>query len=210
MEYVITSSALTKKYGKHKAVDEADINVPSGSVYGIIGKNGAGKTTLMRILCDLQRADGGEYTLFGVSSDDKKIKNERKRIGAMIEKPMLYPDMTAKENLRIQAEALGLTSFDTEELLKLVGLENTGRKTAGRFSFGMKQRLGIALALVGSPDIVFLDEPVNGLDPQGIVEIRELILRLNREQNITFVISLDYLVSLTKVISKINLFLIIN
>ena len=198
MEYVITSSALTKKYGKHKALGGVDINVPSGAVYGIIGKNGAGKTTLMRVLCDLQRADSGEYTLFGVSSADKK-KNERKSIGAMIEKPMLYPDMTAKENLRIQAEALGLPSFDPEELLKLVGLENTGRKTAGRFSFGMKQRLGIALALVGSPDIVFLDEPVNGLDPQGIVEIRELILRLNREQNITFVISSHILDELSKI-----------
>ena len=199
MEYVITTSALTKKYGKHKAVDEVDINVPSGSVYGIIGKNGAGKTTLMRVLCDLQRADGGEYTLFGVSNADKKIKNERKRIGAMIEKPMLYTDMTAKENLCIQAEALGLPSFDPDALLKLAGLENTGKKTVGRFSFGMKQRLGIALTLVGSPDLVFLDEPVNGLDPQGIVEIRELILRLNREQNITFVISSHILDELSKI-----------
>ena len=199
MEYVLTSSALTKKYGKHKALDGVNISIPSGAVYGIIGKNGAGKTTLMRVLCDLQRADGGEYTLFGVSSADKKIINERKRIGAMIEKPMLYPDMTAKENLRIQAEALGLPSFDAEALLKLVGLENVGRKRVRGFSLGMKQRLGIALALAGSPDLVFLDEPVNGLDPLGIVEIRELILKLNREENITFVISSHILDELSKV-----------
>lgn len=199
MEYVITSSALTKKYGKHKALDSVDIKVPSGAVYGIIGKNGAGKTTLMRVLCDLQRADSGEYTLFGVLSTDKRIKSERKRVGALIEKPMLYTDMTAKENLTVQAAALGLPSFDAEAVLRLVGLENTGKKTVRNFSFGMKQRLGIALSLAGSPDLVFLDEPVNGLDPLGIVEIRELILRLNREENITFVISSHILDELSKI-----------
>lgn len=199
MEYVITSSALTKKYGKHKALDSVDIKVPSGAVYGIIGKNGAGKTTLMRVLCDLQRADSGEYTLFGVLSTDKRIKSERKRVGALIEKPMLYTDMTAKENLTVQAAALGLPSFDAGAVLRLVGLENTGKKTVRNFSFGMKQRLGIALSLAGSPDLVFLDEPVNGLDPLGIVEIRELILRLNREENITFVISSHILDELSKI-----------
>ena len=199
MEYVITSSALTKKYGKHKALDSVDIKVPSGAVYGIIGKNGAGKTTLMRVLCDLQRADSGEYTLFGVLSTDKRIKSERKRVGALIEKPMLYTDMTAKENLTVQAAALGLPSFDAGAVLRLVGLEHTGKKTVRNFSFGMKQRLGIALSLAGSPDLVFLDEPVNGLDPLGIVEIRELILRLNREENITFVISSHILDELSKI-----------
>ena len=199
MDYSVTASALKKKYGKAYALNGLDIHVPSGSVYGLIGRNGAGKTTLLRVLCGLQEHDGGEYALFGVKCGDKNIKNSRKRIGTIIEKPTLYTDMTAAENLKIQAVAFGLPSYDfIPELLSLVGLSESGAKKVRNFSLGMKQRLGIAVALTGGPDLIILDEPTNGLDPQGIVEIRELILSLNREQGITFIISSHILGELSK------------
>ncbi len=199
MQYTVTALGLTKKYGKAYALNGLDMHVPSGSIYGLIGRNGAGKTTLLRVLCGLQEQDGGEYELFGVKCGDKNIKSSRRRIGAIIEKPSLYTDMTAAENLKIQAAALGLPSYDfIPELLSLVGLSEAGAKKVRNFSLGMKQRLGIAVALTGGPDLIILDEPTNGLDPQGIVEIRELVLKLNREQGITFIISSHILEELSK------------
>jgi ABC-2 type transport system ATP-binding protein len=175
------------------------MNVPKGAIYGFVGKNGAGKTTLIRLICGLQEPSGGEYTIYGTKHTDSKITKARRRIGAVVETPSIYPDMSAKDNLRLQYRTLGLPNFDgLDDILKMVGLEQTGKKKAKNFSLGMRQRLGIAVALCGSPDLLVLDEPVNGLDPQGIVEIRELILKLNREKNITVLISSHILDELSK------------
>jgi len=199
MEYVVTTSALSKKYGKANALEELEIHIPKGSVYGLVGRNGAGKTTLIRIICGLQEQTVGEYTIYGVPSGEAGISAVRRRIGAVIETPAVYPDMTAEENLREQAMLHGLPSYESiPDILKLVGLYDTGRKKARNFSLGMKQRLGMAIALVGNPDFIVLDEPINGLDPKGIVEIRELILRLNRERGITVLISSHILGELSK------------
>ncbi len=190
MDYVLTANALCKQYGRFKALSGLSMHIPKGSIYGFVGKNGAGKTTLIRLICGLQLPTSGTYTLYGMDSRQKEIVKARRRIGAVVETPSVYMDMTAEENLKMQCRILGLPSFDgLQALLKLVGLENAGKKKAKHFSLGMKQRLGIAVALVGDPDFLVLDEPVNGLDPQGIIEIRELILKLNREHQITVLIS---------------------
>ena len=199
MEYVLQTNSLTKKYKEFKALNGLSMNVPKGAIYGFVGKNGAGKTTLIRLICGLQTPTSGEYTLYGRKNADKDISKSRRRMGAVVETPSIYLDMTAEENLKHQYCILGLPSYDgLKDILKLAGLENTGKKLAKNFSLGMRQRLGIAVALVGSPDFLVLDEPVNGLDPQGIIEIRELILKLNREQQITFLISSHILDELAK------------
>lgn len=199
MEYVLKTRNLCKHYRHYKALHGLTMQVPKGAIYGMVGKNGAGKTTLIRLLCGLQHPTDGEYELYGTRSTDRKIAEARRRMGAVVETPSIYLDMTAEENLRQQYRILGMPSYDgLDELLHLVGLENTGRKRAKNFSLGMRQRLGIAIALCGSPDFLVLDEPVNGLDPQGIIEIRELILKLNREQEITVLISSHILEELSK------------
>lgn len=191
MEYVLTAKDLTKEY-RHsaKALDRFSIHVPKGAIYGFVGENGAGKTTFIRMICGLQTPTSGTYSLYGVRNTEKSILNSRKRIGAVVESPSIYMDMTARDNLKQQYQILGLPSYDgIDELLQLVGLDNTGKKKAKHFSLGMRQRLGIAVALVGNPDFLILDEPSNGLDPQGVIEIRELILELNRKNQITILIS---------------------
>lgn len=199
MDYVLEAKTLTKKYKNFKALDELTMKIPQGAIYGLVGKNGAGKTTLIRIICGLQNPTSGKYILYGKKSNSKGITKARRRIGAVVETPSIYLDMTARENLKQQFSVLGMPSFEAiEDLLRLVGLENTGKKKAKHFSLGMKQRLGIAVALAGDPDFLVLDEPINGLDPQGIVEIRELILKLNREFNITVLISSHILDELSK------------
>lgn len=199
MEYVLETNALTKKYKNFKALDRLTMKIPKGSIYGLVGKNGAGKTTLIRIICGLQNPTSGEYSLYGEKSSSKNITKSRRRIGAVVETPSIFLDMTAYDNIKQQYLILGIPSFDDiDELLRLVGLENTGKKKVKNFSLGMKQRLGIAVALAGSPDFIVLDEPVNGLDPQGIIEMRELILKLNKEKNITFLISSHILDELSK------------
>ena len=200
MEYVLQTNSLTKKYKEFKALNGLSMNVPKGAIYGFVGKNGAGKTTLIRLICGLQAPTSGEYTLYGRKNTDKDISKSHRRMGAVVEMPSIYLDMTAEENLKQQYCILGLPSYDgLTDILKLVGLEDTGKKLARNFSLGMRQRLGIAVALVGSPDFLVLDEPVNGLDPQGIVEIRELILKLNREQGITLLISSHILDELARI-----------
>ena len=199
MDYVLTTEQLSKHYSRFKALDGLSMHVPKGAVYGLVGKNGAGKTTLIRLVCGLQTPTSGGYTLYGVRSTDKGLAKARRRMGAVVETPSIYLDLTAEDNLKEQYLILGRPSFDgIPELLKLVGLEDTGRKKARHFSLGMKQRLGIAVALAGDPDLLILDEPVNGLDPQGIIEIRELILKLNRERQITVIISSHILDELAK------------
>lgn len=199
MDYVLTTKKLSKQYGHFNALNGLSMRVPKGAIYGFIGKNGAGKTTLIRLICGLQTPTSGEYSLYGIDSRDKEIEITRRKMGAVVESPAIYADMTAEENLKIQYQLLGLSSYEgIPELLKLVGLENTGKKKAKNFSLGMKQRLGIAIALAGSPDFLVLDEPINGLDPQGIIEIRELILKLNHEHHITVLISSHFLDELSR------------
>ena len=190
MEYVLETDNLQKSYGRYRALGGLTMQVPRGAIYGLVGRNGAGKTTLIRQICGLQTPDGGTYRLYGAPAGSGAIFEKRRRMGAVVETPSIYRGLTAHENLREQYRVLGLPSFSgVDELLSLVGLSDTGRKKAGHFSLGMRQRLGIAVALCGDPDFLVLDEPTNGLDPQGIIEMRELILRLNRERGITVLIS---------------------
>lgn len=191
MEYVLTTQGLCKHYGRFKALDTLSMHVPKGSIYGFVGRNGAGKTTLIRLICGLQQPSSGSYTLYGAkSSNGHTLSTVRRRMGAVVETPSIYLDLSAADNLKQQYRVLGRPSDDgILELLSLVGLEDTGRKKARHFSLGMRQRLGIAVALAGEPDFLVLDEPVNGLDPQGIIETRELILKLNQERGITVLIS---------------------
>lgn len=199
MDYVLQTNSLTKKYKNYQALKGLSMNVPKGSIYGFVGKNGAGKTTLIRLICGLQKPTSGDFSIYGIRNDSRDISKARRRMGAVVETPSIYMDMTAEENLKQQYLILGLPSYDgITELLELVGLENSGKKKAKNFSLGMKQRLGIAVALAGNPDFLVLDEPINGLDPQGIVEIRELILKLNRERQITVLISSHILDELSR------------
>lgn len=190
MEYVLETNALTKQYKNFTALKGLTMRIPKGSIYGFAGRNGAGKTTLIRLICGLQEPSGGGYCLYGIRNTDTKIARSRRRMGAVVESPSIYMDMTARDNIRQQYQILGNPSEQrSDELLQLVGLAETGKKKAKDFSLGMRQRLGIAVALAGNPDFLVLDEPVNGLDPQGIIEMRELILKLNRERGITVLIS---------------------
>lgn len=200
MEYVLKTKDLCKHYRDFKALNGLTMNVPKGSIYGFVGKNGAGKTTLIRLVCGLQIPTSGEFELYGAKNTDQSaISDARRRIGAVVESPSLFPEMTAEENLKYQYRLLGLPDYSgIPELLKLVGLDGTGKKKTKNFSLGMRQRLGIAIALCGNQDLLILDEPINGLDPQGIIEIRELILKLNQERNITFIISSHILDELAK------------
>ena len=199
MDYVLQANNLTKTYKTTKALDRLTMNVEKGAIYGFVGRNGAGKTTLIRLVCGLQMPTGGSFTLYGCANTSREITRARRRMGAVVETPSIYLSMTAEENLKQQYQILGLPSYEgLGELLELVRLQNTGKKKARDFSLGMRQRLGIAVALAGDPDFLILDEPANGLDPQGIVEIRELILRLNRERQITVLISSHILDELSR------------
>ncbi len=199
MEYVLQTKSLKKRYGNYKALSGLTMSVPKGSIYGFVGKNGAGKTTLIRLICGLQEPTEGEFSIYGIGNKEKEIAKSRRRMGAVVETPSIYLGMTAEDNLKEQYRVLGMPSFEgIAHVLKLVGLEHTGKKKAKDFSLGMRQRLGIAIALAGDPDFLILDEPVNGLDPQGIVEVRELILKLNQEYGITVLISSHILDELAK------------
>ena len=176
MNYILQTNSLTKKYKNFQALNGLTMNVPKGSIYGFVGKNGAGKTTLIRLICGLQEPTSGSFSLYGIRNDSKDIIKSRRRMGAVVETPSIYMDMTAEENLKHQYLILGLPSFDCiQELLKLVGLDNTGEKKAKNFSLGMKQRLGIAQALLNRPKLLILDEPTAGLDPKERVRFRTLI-----------------------------------
>lgn len=199
MDYVLKTNALCKSYRQFHALNGVTMNVPKGAIYGFVGRNGAGKTTLIRLVCGLQMPTSGSFEIYGVQNSDSKIAESRRRMGAVVETPSLFPEMTAEENLRYQYRLLGIPNYNgIGELLKLVGLDTTGSKKAKDFSLGMRQRLGIAIALCGDQDFLILDEPINGLDPQGIIEVRELILKLNRERKITFIISSHILDELSK------------
>ena len=200
MKYILTADNLNKNYRHSHALHNFSMHIPMGAIYGFVGENGAGKTTLIRTICGLQAPTSGTYSLYGVKNTDKCIREAQQRIGAVVESPAVYLDMNAENNLKYQYHVLGLPTYDgLKELLHLVGLEKTGRKKVRNYSLGMKQRLGIAVALVGNPDFLILDEPTNGLDPQGIIELRELILKLNRQRQITVLISSHNLDELSRI-----------
>lgn len=199
MDYILQTKNLCKYYRQFKALNGLTMNVPKGSIYGFVGRNGAGKTTLIRLVSGLQPSTSGEFTLYGKKNTESGIDKSRRRMGAVVETPSIYLNMTAIDNIKAQYRILGLPDFkDIPDLLRLVGLENTGKKKAKNFSLGMRQRLGIAIALAGNPDFLILDEPINGLDPQGIIEMRELILKLNKERQITVLISSHILDELSR------------
>ena len=190
MEYILETTKLTKTYGKSTVLDGVEIRIPKGSIFGLVGRNGAGKTTLMRLITGLQDPTSGSYKLCGVDSKSGKIDRVRRRMGALVETPGIYKNLTAADNLKVQFINLGLTSYgEIPEILELVGLSDTGKKKAGKFSLGMRQRLGLAIAMCGNPDLLILDEPINGLDPQGIVEMRETLIKINRDKGTTILIS---------------------
>lgn len=198
MEYLLTTNNLTKQYGRHKAADAVNIHIPQGAIYGLIGRNGAGKTTILKMISGLSKPTEGDFSFFGKSGSE--VYPYMSQIGTLIEAPGIFPNMTAYDNMMLKCLALGVPAKDNiDRLLKVTGLENTGRKKVKKFSLGMKQRLGIAMALVGNPDLVVLDEPINGLDPQGIAEIRETLLKLNKDYNITFIVSSHILGELSKI-----------
>ncbi len=191
MGYILTTENLTKTYGKKDAAKDINIHIKEGEIYGLIGRNGAGKTTVMRMISGLSSPTSGSYTLHG----DNKIG-----VGVLIESPGIYQNMSARENIKLKCIAMGCDNKEyIDKLLKTVGLENTGKKNAGSFSLGMRQRLGIALALVGDPKIIVLDEPINGLDPQGIAEVRNTLEKLKEEKGITIMISSHILDELGKI-----------
>ncbi len=188
-EYVLRTHQLTKRYKHQLALDKVDAAIKKGSIYGFIGQNGAGKSTLIKLVMGLSFPTEGSVELFGHTQQRAQIE-ARRRIGAMIEGPALYPQMTAADNLEAHRLLKGIPGRDcVERVLRIVGLQDTGKKKALNFSLGMKQRLGLAIALLGDPEFLILDEPINGLDPMGVVEIRELLQRLNREYGITILIS---------------------
>ena len=204
MDYVLQTFGLSKKYGRKMVVDGVNMNICKGDIYGFVGENGSGKTTIIRMITGLITPNCGDFQLFGVKNTDPKISKVRRQVGAVVETPSIYLNMSAKDNLWMQAKILGITSEEkVRETLATVGLADLydEKKKASNFSLGMRQRLGIAMALLGDPKFLILDEPMNGLDPAGIVEIRELILRLNRE-GITFLISSHILTELSLVATK--------
>ena len=205
MDYILQTNALTKKYGRNAVLNGVTMNIRRGDIYGFVGENGSGKTTVIRLITGLIYADSGDFTLFGVRSDSPEIRAARARIGAIVETPSIYLNLSAKDNLLMQCGILGIRDKQkSKETLAMVGLEELweNSKRAGDFSLGMRQRLGIAMALLSDPEVIILDEPMNGLDPAGIVDIREMILHLNRDLGITFLISSHILTELALVATR--------
>ncbi|WP_088013999.1 ABC transporter ATP-binding protein [Gottfriedia acidiceleris] len=188
-EFVLKTNQLSKKYHNKMALNNVNLTIKKGSIYGFIGQNGAGKSTLIRLITGLGYPTNGSFELFG-ESNERGLIEARKRVGTIIEGPALYPHLTAAENLEAHRLLKGIPGKECiKQTLRQVGLEDTGKKKAKNFSLGMKQRLGLAIALLGDPEFLILDEPINGLDPMGVVEIRELLKKLNQEYGITILIS---------------------
>ena len=205
MNYIIKTKNLTKKYGKEISVNNLNLNIPKGSVYGFLGPNGAGKTTTMKMLLGLVHKTDGDIEILGKKLTDKNKLEILENIGSLIETPSYYGHLTAKENLQITCILKKLPLSEISEVLKIVNLENTANKSVSKFSLGMKQRLGIANALLGKPAILLLDEPTNGLDPQGIAEIRELIKNLPQKMDTTVLISSHMLCEIEQIADFISI-----
>lgn len=196
-DMLLVAEELSKEYKKVKAVDSVNLHIKKGTIYGLIGKNGAGKTTIMKMITGMATPSSGSFTYSGFEGDKRDAYS---RIGALIEAPALLPNLSAYDNIKLKCLAYGIgDDAYIMDKLKLVGLDGVAKRKAGKFSLGMKQRLGIAMALVGEPDFLVLDEPINGLDPQGIVEIREMLMKLNSEKGITILISSHILEELAKI-----------
>ena len=205
MEYILQTNHLCKRYKNQYVLSNVCMNISKGDIYGFVGENGSGKTTIIRLITGLIFPTKGTFELFGVKNTDSNVLKVRNKVGAIVESPSIYHNMTAYENLKTQATILGVNDEEKiKEVLKDVGLFDlyNSNKKARNFSLGMRQRLGIAMALLGNVEFLILDEPMNGLDPAGIVEIRELILKLNKERNITFLISSHILTELALVATK--------
>ena len=201
-EILLETKNIVKQYGKQRALDDVSMEIKKGSIVGLIGPNGAGKTTLMKVIGGLVYPTEGELSIFG-ATDEKGLNHGRSRMSFMIESPYLKEAMTARENLEKQRLQKGIPDKKRiDEVLETVDLTNTGKKTVKKFSLGMKQRLGLAIALLGKPEMMILDEPINGLDPDGIAEIRELLLKLNKEEKMTIVISSHILSELSLLCSE--------
>ena len=197
-KYLLSTQGLTKQYGRQKAVDHIDIHIKKGAIYGFIGRNGAGKTTTLKMISGLARPTDGEIIMFGYRGGG--LKNIRSRVSCLIEAPGVYGNLSAYDNLKIKCKLFGIQEKSyIPEILEMVGLNHVGKKKVKHYSLGMKQRFGIGLTLVGDPDLLLLDEPINGLDPQGIVEVRDTILRLNEERNMTILVSSHILEELSKI-----------
>lgn len=203
----IETRGLSKAYGRRNVVDRLNMHVAQGDIYGFVGRNGAGKSTTMKMMCGMIRPTAGEVRLFGRLAADPSGDaeyGEAVRIGALVESPGLYPNMSAFDNMRCKAIALGIVDDveEIEQLLSIVGLSTAGRKRTEDYSMGMKQRLGLALAMLGSPDVLLLDEPMNGLDPEGVREMRNLIIRLNEQRGVTVVVSSHVLDQLGRIATR--------
>lgn len=197
METVLKANGICKAYKSHQVLNCVSMTIKKGDIYGFVGKNGAGKTTLIRIIAGLTDADEGEFALFGINSKSGKIDTARRKICAMVESPAIYPDLNAAENMKMHC-LITRQDFDCiPELLAFVDLAGTGKKKAKDFSLGMRQRLGIAMALVSKPELMLLDEPINGLDPEGIKQVRDLLLKLHEERGVTILISSHILTELS-------------
>jgi len=197
-ETILKATNISKRYSKHKALDKVSIEIKRGMIYGLIGENGAGKSTFMRVIMGLITIDEGDIELFG-ETGMKGLQHARRKMGQSIETPALYPDLTARENLKVQAANGGVSEREIDYLLNLMNLKDTGKKKAKNFSLGMRQRLAIASTLITNPEFLILDEPTNGLDPSGIVEMREIIQRLVTERGITVLLSSHLLDELSQV-----------
>lgn len=196
--YMIETQGLTKKFGKSIGIENVDMHVKKGEIYGLVGKNGAGKTTIMKLLCGIISPTEGKMTILGKEFTNT-VAGVGERIGNILETPAFFPYLSARDNLEYYRKQKGIPDKQkVDEILKYVGLENAGKKTFKQFSLGMKQRLGFAYALLGEPDILILDEPTNGLDPQGIIHFRETIKKLAREKQITVIISTHILSELSQ------------
>ena len=203
--YCLETKNLVHKFSKHEVVlDGIDLRVPQGGIFGFLGPNGAGKTTTLRLILGLLKKQQGTISIFGQSLDAFRVEI-LKRVGSLIESPSIYDHLTAVENLRVLQVVYGCPLQRIERVLDLVGLSKTGKKKVGRFSLGMKQRLAIAVALLNSPDLLILDEPTNGLDPNGIIEMRDLLVRLNREYGITILISSHLLAEIERLVTHVGI-----
>ncbi len=199
-DMIIKTRSLTKVYKTEKAVNKVNLNIAKGDIYGLVGENGSGKSTILKMILGIANPSDGEVMIFGKTGDD--LLKSRRKIGSIVESPSFYPYLSAKDNLEYYRIQRGIVENNIEEILKTVGLEDTGKKKFKSFSLGMKQRLGLGLALMIDPEILILDEPINGLDPTGIVELRKLLLRLNRERGTTILISSHILGELSQIGSR--------